>query len=397
MLGFDPRSFIVISTCLAALCAFLCYVMRRGIPPEIKGLTCWGNACVAMVLSSILFALRSSVHVLYSSYLANIAIISSTVMMYCSVRQFCNRTSRIAFYLAVPLIAAAILILPTFVYDNYRLRVITVATIDALMFFLSADVLRRSGGKRFPEYFTMIVFSATGLISTARSLAAITMSTTVMPLTDLSYVQYVYLATFAFSLVALSLGFFLMVGKQLQIKLEGVALYDGLTSILTRSAFNEIAGKALSRASRAGRVSSMLMIDLDDFKAINDLHGHSGGDRVLQEFVRRTSAVLRNHDLFARYGGEEFAVLLPDTPEGTAAQVASRICDAVRENAQSDIASFTVSIGLATSTAHVDGVHQLLDQADEALYQAKEAGKNRVKVYDPLVFLPNVSSAPPVS
>jgi diguanylate cyclase (GGDEF)-like protein len=207
---------------------------------------------------------------------------------------------------------------------------------------------------------------------------------TTQPLTDASSIQYLYLATFSFSVVGLSLGFILMVGKRLQIRLEQAATRDGLTGIALRSAFEDTAAAELAKSIKTGRMPSLLMIDLDDFKRINDRHGHRGGDAVLKEFVRRTAQVLRSNDLFGRYGGEEFVVLLPATDHAAALQVASRICEAVRApgtDGNDTTPAFTASIGVTSALVPGGEVHTLFDQADRALYRAKATGKNRVETY----------------
>lgn len=128
---------------------------------------------------------------------------------------------------------------------------------------------------------------------------------------------------------------------------------------------------------RKGRTMSLLMLDLDHFKAINDSHGHLTGDRVLVKFVAHVTALLRRPDRFGRFGGEEFIALLPETAMEEARNVAERI--------RADIASTndqpwcTVSIGAAASTADDATVDALLARADGALYAAKSAGRNCVR------------------
>ncbi|MBC7501660.1 MAG: GGDEF domain-containing protein [Herminiimonas sp.] len=378
MLGFDPRSFIVISTCVAAMCAFICFSLRRGISDDIGALNCWGSACIVLVLSSLLFATRTSIGVLYSSYFANITVVTGIVLLYASIRQFCDLAPYRALYVALPVISAGLLLWPTFVSDDYRTRIVIVSSINALLFAAAGLAIWRDKRKYFAEYFTAAVFFITGLVSAARCLAAIASPSTSQPLTDASSIQYVYLATFAFSLIALSMGFFLMVTKRLQVRLENAALRDGLTGIATRSAFEQRAAVELARSMRTGRQSSLLMIDLDNFKSINDRHGHRGGDIVLKEFVRKTSTMLRGHDVFGRYGGEEFVVLLPDTDHDTALQVATRICGAVQEPGPGDSPAFTASIGVTTGIPPAGEIHSFFDEADKALYRAKAAGKNCV-------------------
>ena len=379
MLGFDPRSFIIISTCLAAMCAFLCFALRRGIPSDIQGLNCWGFACVVLVLASLLFAARASINILYSSFAANLAVVTGISLMYASIRQLCGGRTLWTVSLGLPLVVAGLLIWPTFFEDDYRIRIVVVSSVNAGLFLAAALTIWCARQKYFAEYFTASVFTLTAFVSAARCTAATISPATAHPLTDASSIQYLYLATFAFSLTALSLGFILMVTKKLQIKLENAASHDGLTGIATRSAFQERAMNELRRGERNANTSSLLMIDLDDFKNINDLHGHSGGDLVLKEFVRRTSTVLRAHDLFGRYGGEEFVVLLPDTDHQMALQIAARICHTVQEPGDGKGPLFTASIGVTTGMPTAEDFHKFLDDADKALYRAKAAGKNRVE------------------
>ena len=379
MQSLDPRSFILISTCLAALCGFLCLVLRYSVPRDIKGLNSWGISCATLVLASLLFASRGRLTILYSSFIANIAVVTGITLMYCTIRRFCERRPHIALCVLVPSIVATLLIWPTFIADDYRARIIIVSTVNAAVFLAAAQMLWHHRERRFAEIFTLTVFAGTGMVSIARCIFAILSVTVANPLADWSSVQYVYLATFAFSSVALSLGFILMVLKRHQLRLEDAAMRDGLTGVATRSAFETMAQRELAKSYRAQHVSSLLMIDLDNFKSINDQYGHRGGDMVLKEFVRRTTLVLRNHDLFGRYGGEEFVVLLPDTSNEVALQIATRLCETVRQTSSADIPIFTVSIGVATRMPDSEDIGDFLNQADKALYRAKAAGKNRVE------------------
>jgi diguanylate cyclase (GGDEF)-like protein len=378
MLGFDPRSFIVISTCVAAMCAFICFSLRRGIPRDIRGLNCWGSGCVVLVLASLLFAARSSLGILYSSFVANVAVVSGIVLLYASIRQFCDLKANREVNSSLPIIAAALLIWPTFVVDDYRIRIVIISSINAGLFFAAATAIWYDNRKYFAEYFTAAVFFGTGLVSAARCIAAIDSPATANPLTDASSIQHIYLATFAFSLLALSVGFLLMVTKRLQVRLENAAVHDGLTGIATRLAFEQSAAIELTKSKRVGKQSSLLMIDLDNFKGINDMHGHHGGDLVLKEFVCRTLKTLRTHDLFGRYGGEEFVVLLPDTDHNAALAIADRICKSLHEPGVRNSPPFTASIGVTTGIPSAADINVFVDEADKALYRAKAAGKNRV-------------------
>jgi diguanylate cyclase (GGDEF)-like protein len=163
-------------------------------------------------------------------------------------------------------------------------------------------------------------------------------------------------------------------------RLAELASRDPLTEILNRRAFLEFAEHDIELARRSGRTVSLLMIDVDHFKRVNDSFGHGVGDEVLRSVVRHISALLRHGDLFARMGGEEFVVLLPDTERAAAMLAAERLRDAVESgnhNIPDGKVTVTVSIGLADGTPP-ESVQDLIDRADRALYAAKNNGRNRV-------------------
>jgi hypothetical protein len=252
MLGFDPRSFIIISAGLGLLCGFICFVLRRSVPPDIQGLNHWGLACLVMVLSSFLFAARGSLGVFYSSFLANILVVSGIAMMHRSLRLFTGHARNRAHYVALIATLAILLVWPTFIHDNYRIRIVIVSAVDAGLFVASAFVIQRMRQKSFTEYFTQCVFFATAAVSAFRCAAAVGAPEPTQPMTDASSIQYVYLATFSFSILALSMGFIMMVNRKLQLRLEAAASHDGLTRVLTRAAFFDLANKELARSHRAG-------------------------------------------------------------------------------------------------------------------------------------------------
>lgn len=172
-------------------------------------------------------------------------------------------------------------------------------------------------------------------------------------------------------------------------KLHHAVNHDFLTGVLGRRALMERGQKMLTRLEEEGQSVAVLMLDLDHFKSVNDRYGHNQGDVVLQEFAALAQHLLRPDDLLGRMGGEEFAILLPRTSRDHAFHVAQRLCDAVREHhfplAQHSHMHVTLSVGLhaVTSISTEDTMELLLDKADEALYKAKNSGRNQVQRYGP--------------
>jgi len=164
-------------------------------------------------------------------------------------------------------------------------------------------------------------------------------------------------------------------------RLRRLAVTDELTELRNRRAFEERLGVEFSMARRRKRELSVLLIDVDNFKQINDQWGHAAGDEVLRRLGTILRTTVRLPDLPARYGGEEFVVLLPESGTPSALGLARRLMERIAAE-QWEYAPLTVSIGLASMNSTLANGFQLVEMADEALYAAKRAGKNRVMVYN---------------
>jgi diguanylate cyclase (GGDEF)-like protein len=158
------------------------------------------------------------------------------------------------------------------------------------------------------------------------------------------------------------------------------ARHDNLTGLLNRSAFDERYASETSRASRDGMPFSVLAVDVDGFKALNDSMGHARGDEVLRKVAGALSERTRGHDAVARIGGDEFAVLLSGASETAAREVAEDMREAVAANLARDGAGVTVSVGVAGGGIPAPSFDQLFREADAAMYSGKREGGNRVRV-----------------
>ena len=252
--------------------------------------------------------------------------------------------------------------------------------IAALQVFLSAMIVLWQKNQR-----TLLrglmglsgVFGAGMLVSRAISLTQVG-TVSCMAIASTPELSVMFLSFFVFRFTFM-FGFILLIeGKQRE-EVTRLATLDPLTEAYNRRTFIELATRELKQCLRSGRPLSVMVLDLDHFKDINDNHGHLAGDKVLCRVKRIIDDCLRAGDLSARYGGEEFVVLLPETSLSGALKLAERLREAIAEVPNAGIA-VTASMGVA-SLEVVDEtwtLERLLARADKAMYAAKFAGRNRV-------------------
>lgn len=162
------------------------------------------------------------------------------------------------------------------------------------------------------------------------------------------------------------------------------AAHDGMTQLLNRASFEEQSTQALQRAMRLERPLSLLIMDIDHFKSVNDTYGHAVGDEVIRAVASTIRSQVRRIDIAARYGGEEFVVVLEDTDTQGAYLFAERLRErvgALMHQSEQQAFRATISIGVASFPTHAAHIQTLLEYADAALYQSKRAGRNRVTIW----------------
>jgi diguanylate cyclase (GGDEF)-like protein len=164
-------------------------------------------------------------------------------------------------------------------------------------------------------------------------------------------------------------------------ELAKISRIDGLTQVYNRRHWQESLEQEYAKSRRHDKKLSLIMLDLDHFKLLNDNYGHQGGDKVLIGVSALISSLLRVEDVFGRYGGEEFAIILPETDLSGAIELAQRICNSIAEKAltyKDQIIKVTVSLGVAQLSTEDVNYEELITEADNALYQAKAQGRNQV-------------------
>jgi diguanylate cyclase (GGDEF)-like protein len=350
----------------------------------ITAVAWWGFAHLLRAVSVTLFGLYGSVSELISIDLANAVLFTSFAVTWTGARLFDHRkTQPILLFAgaAVWLLASRI---PGF-SDSFDMRVLLSSGIIAAYTWATAFEFWRGRSEplvsRWPAIIMLFAHGALHLLRTPLGAMLPRLPGTGQVfesawLSVLSFEALLFTIAIAFILLA-------MAKERTEYRHKTAALVDPLTGISNRRAFLQDGDAQLKRQTIDPRPIAMMLLDLDNFKSINDRFGHAVGDRVLEIFAEVSSGCLRRIDLFGRLGGEEFAALLPDTTRERALAIAEQIrgsfAEAAREIDRRSVAA-TVSIGIVISQDEVLDLSALLAQADHALYRAKETGRNRVEV-----------------
>ena len=207
-------------------------------------------------------------------------------------------------------------------------------------------------------------------------------------------VDVLYIIVSVVAAVAVCFGLIMLAHVRLRAQLEFLASHDSLTNAYTHRVFLDLGARELARAQRGQTPVTLLMLDLDLFKRVNDTYGHLAGDLVLERTAAVLRSALRSHDILGRYGGEEFAVLLPDAKAEEGLVIAERARARIAETEFGTPAvpiRITVSVGVAVSPDGRGCIEDLVALADELLYEAKRAGRDRVS--GPAVVAPAEAQA----
>lgn len=327
------------------------------------------NLCVAVGL--MLRLLTGWLPDFFTTILSNILLLTGSGLFYIALSQFTGFTYSKSLVIGIIAVALSFLVYFTYWDDDLGMRIITFSLGSLAMVFILIYQLWRTQktSLRFSANLMLVSFIVHGIFLMVR-----TISLVLDPPQDTLSITPVqsatYLLSFAISFFWSS-GFILMVSQRLRNDLMEVATIDVLTRIPNRRATQGFLEKELSRAQRSESKFSVLLIDIDDFKEVNDGWGHSVGDHALLKTAGIFQSILRKHDWVGRWGGEEFLIILPGPCD--AEILAERVR---REIANSEYshgaASFhiTVSVGVACAD-QTSSVDEILKKADDALYRAK--------------------------
>ncbi|CAO3402193.1 diguanylate cyclase [Azospirillum palustre] len=325
--------------------------------------------------------------------LANGLGIAGLAMNYTSVRHLQNRPVRLLLPAAVGLaVALACSLLLLAGGGISYVRILTSFATSAVLLVIAFEVLVRYEDRGIPHYVTGLLSATLAMVYLVRMGAGMIQGE--MPV-DQMVDDRVERVTFQLSMLGTVMGainYVLMASDEFNRELAKLAHTDGLTGSLNRRRLFELGEVEFRRARRHGRDLTVLVLDIDRFKAVNDRAGHPFGDRVIQAVADCCAAQIRREDSVGRIGGEEFAILLPETGLEAGRLLAERLRSAIeRQLAQLGAeggVTVTCSIGGVSLTREHSEFSDLMAQSDSALYDAKHAGRNQVRFYPAVALTP---------
>jgi diguanylate cyclase (GGDEF)-like protein len=352
-----------------------------------SGFGLWTLASVVIASSFVLLGLRGAIPDFFSVVIANLLQIVGAILIFMGIRKYLDEPYHDYLNYLLAAVVMGFLVYFLYVHNDVNARILVVSCawfIGCLRcaLILLADVpteLRPS------TRFAGGVFIALGLVHLLRGIHAWFGP----PQTDLfvpDAVQAFVFTSWIVLAVGLTFGLFMMTTKRLELelaKLVRLAHTDDLTGAWNRRYLIEWSQREARRAHRYGHSLSMLAIDIDHFKDVNDTYGHAVGDLLLKGLASTAQSSLRASDVFARTGGEEFTALLPESDAAESLVVAERIKNEIGQvavYAGSVPVTTTVSIGVASLSPDDRDIRPVFQRADAALYEAKRNGRNRVVV-----------------
>jgi len=349
----------------------------------IQAVAWWGFAHLIRAASIVMFGMYGSVPDLITIDFANALLFTSFAVTWTGARVFDGRPAEPVYMVTGAVLWLLICRLPVLANAIEMRALIATGIITSYTWLASYEFWRGRNEtlvSRWPAIFMLFAHGALFLLRTPL-IAVLPWSVTSnvygsVWLTVLSFEALLFTISIAFILLA-------MAKERTELRHRTAAMVDPLTGIANRRAFLQDAA-ALSKQHRTNpRPTAVLLIDLDHFKSINDRFGHALGDRALELFALTARQSVRTTDLLGRLGGEEFAAVLTDTSREKATAVAERIRASFAQAAlevDNRPVGATVSIGLVHCDDVILDMHELLAQADLALYCAKENGRNRVEI-----------------
>lgn len=356
--------------------------------PSLKAARYWTGSALALAAGSLIATLTMITQSLIPLLLGGTTVVFASCLAAMGIRRFYGEPVLWRQTAALTVLTFAGLSIFIFGYESATARILIFSVAQALPLALPLKLLlwkkagRANAGARLAGGVAIVIIS----ICAFRALSKLFQIGTDFSFVHFNAPQSVMILALMFLSMVCNFGFLLMAMDRLRNEVADLALMDDLTGVGNRRQLLQRLTEECARSDRSGQPFAILVVDLDNFKSINDTHGHAAGDACLQHFTLMAQTRLRPGDLLARTGGDEFCIILPASTLHEGAGIARRIVDVCREDAAGCAGNevpLSVSIGVAQWTRDTGVLpDRLIAAADHALYVAKKAGRNRYSVYE---------------
>jgi len=379
VLALDTNTLIVVTAItliLTASAILISWLINR----QIAGANHWSLGYLFLASGILLQATQEYLNPLISIGLANHTIVAGGYLIWMGSRMFQGRQALpFHYFIILQLVLFMMLALLKLESSGLADRTILMSAIlGALSLLIASELLRKNAQRNLSTTITGIVFVLLAIAFIARGLSVEILPKQGNMVTVGKHSHITYLFAIVFN-IPIAFGFIIMLTERLENRLQKLANTDFLTGLHSRRAIVEAADRLISRSNRSHSSTSLVMMDLDHFKNINDTYGHQAGDALLSHFADTMRQCFRPDDLIGRIGGEEFIAILTNTGFSDAMESAERL----RTTFEKEPTAFsghqidaTVSIGIATTEHGAETFNQLFKDADKALYHAKGTGRN---------------------
>lgn len=373
-----PLTILIISFFVALAMSGVLFIISRTYPKDIRGLGEWSVAALVIALSLPLFIARDTIPDAFSIVLANLMVLIGFMMMNAGTRKFAGAPRRIGRTWLLLFVFAFVLLFAwsTFIQPSIGVRVATLSVFTLIVILdqlvLVLKELPGTTGRNI-LVFSLAILIGFRVVRLGGLMLGFDQPTGVF---DTAISQLVFIAIPSVMIPLGTISLIMLASEKLRQDLEFISRHDDLTQCLNKRSALEELKREIAHARRYGNTLSIMIVDLDNFKDINDIHGHLQGDQVLVDFSQKTKTHLRETDQLTRFGGDEFMAILPDTDLERATLVANRLHEAGKE---SQPIAWSVSIGISQWLGEDDSLAALLTRADKALYKSKALGRSQTQ------------------
>jgi len=371
--------------------------------PSLRAARYWTGSALALAAGAMIATLTTVTESLVPLLVGGTIVVFASCLTAMGIRRFYSAPVLWRQTGAITALTFAGLSVFMFGYDSATARILIFSVAQALPLAFSLKLLlsKRDGqvnaGARLAGSVAIVIIGT----CTFRGLGKLLQIGTDFSFTHFNEPQSIAILAQLFLSMVCNFGFLLMAMDRLRNEVADLAMMDDLTGVGNRRQLLQRLTEECARSDRSGQPFALLVVDLDNFKMINDTHGHAAGDACLQHFTLMAQTRLRPGDLLARTGGDEFCIMLPASTLREGAMIARRIVEVCREDAAGCAGTevpLSVSIGVAQWSREVGAFpDRLIAAADHALYVAKKEGRDRYAVYDLSPSLvPDLESARPL-